>query len=104
MEQSMTWKPTADIDEKVREWMKAKGLEVNRTKYDFDREVYAWRHEVSGGKSPTLRIAQSVLEDYPAFALLVHLDRLKVADAIRARPGAHMVVVQNGTVVSLQVW
>lgn len=49
----MTWKPPTDIDENVRQWMKAKGWEVTGAKYDFDREVYAWRHEVSGAPSPT---------------------------------------------------
>ena len=27
--------------------LRAKGWEVNRTNYDFDREIYAWRHELS---------------------------------------------------------
>jgi hypothetical protein len=27
----MTWKPTVDIDQNVRRWMKAKGWEVTRT-------------------------------------------------------------------------
>lgn len=49
--------------------MKAKGWEVNcQPEYDLEREVYAWRHEVRGGPSPTLRISRKVLEDYPAFA------------------------------------
>jgi len=73
-----------------------------RPEYDFDREVYAWRHEVRGGKSPTLRIERKVLEDYPAFAVLHHLDRLRVAAAIRARPDAHFVIVQDGSKVTLE--
>jgi hypothetical protein len=31
-----------------------------------------------------------VLEHYPAFVLLYHLDELKVAQAIRARPTCRM--------------
>jgi hypothetical protein len=58
---------------------------VSRTHYDSDREVYAWRHEIPGGKSPTLRVTRHVLEQYPAFVVLYHLDQLKVAQAIRAR-------------------
>lgn len=42
----MTWKPSAYMDEQVREWMKQKGWEVTSAEYDFDREVYAWWHEV----------------------------------------------------------
>jgi len=45
----MTWKPSEDVDQSVREWMKARGWEVTRTSYDFDRKVYAWRHDVPGG-------------------------------------------------------
>jgi len=99
----MSWKPKPDIDESVRQWMKAKGWEVTTTAYDFDREVYAWRHDVRGKKpSPTLRISQQVLEHYPAFAVLYHLDLLRVAQVIKARPAAHLVVVQNGTRVTLE--
>lgn len=54
----MTWNPTPDIDEEIRWWMKAKGWEVTATDYHFDQEIYSWRHQVSGGKSPTLRIAR----------------------------------------------
>jgi hypothetical protein len=60
----MTWKPTADMDEKIRDWMKAKGWEVTATDYHFDQEIYAWRHTVRGGKSPTLRITRYVLEHF----------------------------------------
>jgi hypothetical protein len=97
----MTWKPTPDIDEQVRKWMSEKGWEVTRTEYDFDREVYAWRAEVRSSPSPTLRISQAVFEDYPAWAVLYHLDRLRVAAAIRANPGARLLVLQKGTAVVL---
>jgi hypothetical protein len=97
----MTWKPTDDVDREVCEWMRSKGWEVNRTNYDSDREIYAWRHQLPGGKSPTLRISRHVLEHYPAFVVLYHLDQFRVAQAIRARPEARLVVVQNGAKVSL---
>ena len=64
-------------------------------------KVYAWRHDLPGGKSPTLRISRKVLEDYPAFIVVHYLDELKVARAIRARPEARLVVVQNGSRVTL---
>jgi hypothetical protein len=70
----MIWNPSADIDEKVRAWMKTKGWEVTSTNYDFDREVYAWRHGQRYGNSPTAPIGRQVLEDYPAFVMLHHLD------------------------------
>jgi hypothetical protein len=98
----MTWKPPAVVDGEVRSWMKAKGWEVTRTNYDSEREVYAWRHDVRGGPSPTLRISLSVLERNPAFIVVHHLDQLKVAQATRARPAARLVVAQNGSRVTLE--
>jgi hypothetical protein len=98
----MMCKPSQDIDEEVRGWMKARGWEVTRTNYDLDREVYAWRHDVHGGPSRTLRISRPVLDDYPAFVVLYHLDQLKVAHAMRANPAARLGVVQEGPGVSLQ--
>jgi hypothetical protein len=50
----MTWKPTDYVDEQVRDWMKAKRWEVTATDYHFDQEIYSWRHQQPGGKSPTL--------------------------------------------------
>jgi hypothetical protein len=97
----MTWKPSSYMDEEMRRWMKAKGWEVNRTQYGARSRVYAWRHEVGGGPSPTLRVSRKVLEDYPPFAVAEFLDRLKVAAAIRAKPDARLVVVQNGGKVAL---
>ena len=98
----MTWKPSEDHDREIRRWMKGKGWEVNRTNYDADRGIYAWRHELRGGKSPTLRISRRVLEDYPAFVVVHHLDELKVAPAMRTQPDARLVVVQEGSTVRLR--
>jgi hypothetical protein len=98
----MTWKPSTYVDEGIRRWVRAKGWEVNRTQYGARSRVYAWRHEVRSGPSPTLRISRKVLEGYPPFALVELLDRLKVAAAIRARPEARYVIVQNGSIVTLE--
>lgn len=70
------------------------GLGGNAHNYDPNREVYAWRHDVRGSPSPTLRISR---QDYPAFAVLYHLDQLKVAQAIRADPAARLVVLPDRT-------
>jgi hypothetical protein len=43
-----------------------------------------------------------VLDDYPAFVVLHHLDELKVAQAIRHNPRCGWLVVQNGTKVTLE--
>ena len=54
------------------------------------------------GEPRVLRISVEVVEVYPAFAVLEHLDRLRVAAVIRARPDARYVVVQNGLRVTLE--
>ena len=100
----MSWKPTEDRDEQIRDWMKGKGWDVSITNYDFTKEVYAWRQELPGGKSPTLRITQSVLEDYPAFVIPEILDRLNVAAAIKAEPTAKLVVAQRDGQTVLEQW
>lgn len=82
--------------------MKEKGWEVTGTDYDFERRVYSWHHDDRRGKSLTLRIAQQVLDEYPAFAILYYLDILKVAGAIRRNPRANLIVRQRGTAVLLE--
>jgi hypothetical protein len=82
--------------------MRAKGWEVTATDYHYEQEVYSWRHELRGGKSPTLRVTRAVLEHNPAFVILYHLDRLNVARAIRAQPEARLLVTQEGTTVILK--
>jgi hypothetical protein len=62
--------------------------------------VYALRHDVRG-PSHTLRISRRVLENFPAFAVLYHLDQIKVAQAMRARPKSRLVVMQKGSTVVL---
>jgi hypothetical protein len=98
----MTWNLSAYLDDEVRGWMKEKGWEVTRTDYDFGSKLYSWRYSAPSGKSLTLRIAQQVLEEYPAFAILYHLDILRVAAAIRRNPRANLVVRQRGTAVVLE--
>jgi hypothetical protein len=98
----MSWKPSDHVDERVRGWMRAKGWEVTATDYHFEQEVYSWRHQQPGGKSPTLRVTRYVLEHNPAFVILYHLDRLNVARAIRAQPGARLIVTQEGSTVLLK--
>jgi hypothetical protein len=59
----MTWKPSDNADREVRKWMKARGWEVTRVRYDPERQVYAWRHDTRDGPSSTLRI--SMPKPYP---------------------------------------
>jgi hypothetical protein len=97
------WKPPPAIDQEVRQWMETKGWKVNRTQYGSRSRVYAWRCERSDGRvCPTLRISREVLETYPAWALIHHLDQLRVAQAIRARTDARLVIRQKGDSVVLE--
>jgi hypothetical protein len=82
--------------------MKAKGWKVNRTQYGSLSRVYAWRCERPHGVCPTVRITREVLETYPGWALIHHLDELRVAAAMRARPEARLVVRQKGDTVVLE--
>jgi hypothetical protein len=92
--------PSDEVDDKIRDWMRRHGWAV--TKAGYDSGAYAWSHDVKGPLSPTLRISQSVLEDYPAVAILELLDRLNVAAAIRVCPDCRLVVVQQGSRVTLE--
>jgi hypothetical protein len=98
----VTWKPSEDHDQEIRRWMEKKGWPVTRIHYDADREVYGWRHELRGGKSPTLRISRYVLEHYPAWAVSHFLDELGLGREIRKRPQARLVIVQTGDRVTLE--
>lgn len=96
----MNWKPAPDTDQEVRLWMKSKGWEVTSAEYDADRQTYAWKaRSLWSQHSPTISISRQVLVDFPAFAVLEHLYRLNVADAVRRRPIAQYVLVQNGSSV-----
>ncbi len=95
--------PSPQIDTAVREWMKGKDLPVNSTRYYADEEVYAWRHESSGG-SPTLWIARPVLENHGAGQLVKGLDRLGIAERMREAPMARFMVVDEDTELKVAPW
>ena len=81
----------SEHDEAIRGWFEEQGWLVASSHYDFDREVYAWRHE-AGTERITLRIARTVLEDWPPGMVLVALESRQVAQMLRARPGAYTVI------------
>ena len=99
----VSWKPADITDREIRHWMKSKGWEVTGAEYDFTRKIYTWSaRSLRSGHLPSLRISQRILEDFPAFAVLEHLDRLNVVDAIRRRPDTQYVLAQNGGTVALE--
>lgn len=99
--EEMSWRPPFEKDACVRQWMKSRGFEVHRTHYDSKREVYGWRQE--GAERHTLRIARFVIEYYTEAELLALLDRLKVAEAMRAHPKDYALVIQKGDTVGLDI-
>lgn len=57
------WSPPVEIHDAVKGWMAEQGWPVTTEHFYFESEAYAWRHD-GEGSSPTLVIAQDVLEDY----------------------------------------
>ncbi len=98
------WKPPADFDASVRAWMTGHGWTANSTRDYFDEEVYAWRHDVSSGSSPTVWIARAVIEAHPATHVVEHLERLGVADRMRSNPKARFVVTQEAGQIVVKPW
>jgi hypothetical protein len=99
--EEMSWRPPFEKDACVRKWMKSRGFEVHRTHYDPKREIYGWRQE--GAERHSLRIARLVIEYHTEAELLALLDRLKVAEAMRAHPRDYLVVTQRGDTVGLDI-
>ena len=98
------WRLPADFDAEVRQWMTAQGWAANSTRDYFDEEVYAWRHDTSSGRSPTLWIARSVIEKHKAADVIRELDRLGVADRMRSNPKASFVVTQEAGQIAVKTW
>lgn len=91
------------MDTRIREWMKAQGYAVNSTRYYFDEEVYAWRHETAGG-SPTVWIARTVLEDQEPASLVAALDRLRIRDRMSGAPKARFLIVEEDGNIIARPW
>jgi hypothetical protein len=97
----MSWKPPFEKDAGVRQWMKSRGFEVHRTHYDSKRDVYGWRQE--GAERHTLHIARFVIAYYTEAELVALLDRLKVAEAMRAHPKDYVLVRHKGDSADLEI-
>ena len=97
------WKPASGVDTAVRQWMAVQGLAVDSTRYYLDEEVYAWRHEASGG-SPTLWVARTVLEDYDATTLVGAFDHLGLAQRMQATPKTRFLVVDEDGQILVTPW
>ena len=98
------WKPPAEFDSTIREWMTRHGWTANSTRDYFDEEVYAWRQDTSSGSSPTLWIARSVIEHHPVSIVVEHLDRLGVAERIRSNPKARFIVTEEAGQLVVKSW
>jgi len=61
-------------DAAVSSWFETNGWPITIRHYDFDRAVFAWRHEALGIER-TLRATMAVLEDWPGGRCLKHVAR-----------------------------
>ena len=98
------WKPPAEFDAKIREWMAAQGWAANSTRDYADEEVYAWRQDTSSGSSPTLWIARGVIENHQVSKVIEQLDRDGVADRMRSNPKARFMVTQEAGQLIVKSW
>jgi hypothetical protein len=98
------WKPPAEFDAKIREWMAGHGWKANSTRDYFDEEVYAWRQDTSSGSSPTLWIARSVIEHHQVSTVVEQLDRLGVAERMRSHPKARFIVTEEAGQLVVKSW
>jgi hypothetical protein len=98
------WKPPAEFDSKIREWMAGHGWTANSTRDYLDEEVYAWRQDTSSGSSPTLWIARSVIEHHPVSTVVEQLDRFGVADRMRSHPKARFIVTEEFGNLVVKPW
>ena len=97
----MTWLPHEESDSAVRGWMETQGWPVTATDRDFDRQIYAWRHDVSG-ECYTLRITRRVIEDTEPSALVGVLNFWKVAEKLREQADAYTLVRSSPTGVVVE--
>ncbi len=99
----MKWQPPEETDSAIRAWMNKQGWPVTeKTHHDFDRGIYAWRHDVAG-ECYTLRITQIVIEDAKSpLALVEALNFWKVADELRKQPDAYTLVKRSPTGVVVE--
>jgi hypothetical protein len=98
------YKPPADFDARIREWMTVQGWTANSTRDYSDEEVYAWRHDESSGSSPTLWVSRAVITNHEASHVIQQLDRLGVADRMRSNPKARFVVTQEAGQIVVKSW
>ena len=98
------WKPPAEFDAKIREWMAAQGWAANSTRDYADEEVYAWRQDTSSGSSPTLWIARAVIDNHQVSEVIEHLDRDAVADRMRNNPKARFIVTREAGQLIVKSW
>lgn len=78
-------------DAVVSAWMAAQGWPVTLRVYDYERDVFAWRHGTGSG-ARTLRVTQAAVDDTPPTALRAFLDGAGAAALIQRDAAAHLVL------------
>jgi hypothetical protein len=100
----LDWKPSAELDDKVREWLRSNGWDPTSERYDRNRKLYFWFHSTSAGGSSALIISRKMLEGRTAPEVLSYLNALKVAQAKQTNPGRLLIVMQRGEEVTVEDW
>jgi hypothetical protein len=78
-------------DAAITAWFSRNGWPVTMRHFDFERDVFAWRHEGRSGDR-TIRVTQSTLEDYPADKVIALFDASRLADVLPRNPEKYVIL------------
>lgn len=78
-------------DRAAAAWLEDLGWPVTARHYDFDRDVFAWRHDAAG-MTRTLRITRAAVEDNAPHILIAWLKTSRIDDAMAGAPDRHLIV------------
>lgn len=86
-------------DQAISAWFARQGWPVTRRQYDFDRDVFLWQHEPAGRGAArerrSFRATLTTLEDLSPARFVALVEGGGVADRLRARPHAYLVMRQT---------
>lgn len=88
--------PIPEVDAAIADWFGRQGWPVTFRHWDFDRDVFAWRHE-SLLVSRTLRMSRNTAEDWDTGLILTFLDEAKIAAQLSAHPDKYLLVHNTAT-------